>query len=471
MAACPGGQVCWPFHAQVRDELCRTEASIFPFPAEITQKAGQFFAKSEVLTFFFCRFPASCWHFDAKRSFPCSLASFDMQTAQSSPIAPSTGFPPVKIQWSVVALAGLGTLLLAVAAFDTTGWRKAVLALVGVGFGVALYHASFGFTSAWRNFLKDRKGAGLRAQMVLLALTCAVAFPLLGAGEMFGQKIGGFVMPIGISLAVGSFVFGLGMQLGGACASGTLYTAGGGSTRMVVTLIAFIAGSVIATAHLPWWLSLYNVGSFSMIREWGMVEALALNLAVFAGIFWATRWFERRKYGTVEGIGGQGNWLNGPWPKVWGAIALAVLAILTFLIAGRPWGITSAFALWGAKSAHLTGLPIEEWSYWARRTAALDRSLIFDTTSVMNFGIMLGALAASGLAGKYAPQARVPLKSLAAAIIGGLLMGYGARLAFGCNIGAYFSGIASSSLHGWIWALCALPGTLIGIRLRPYFGL
>ena len=57
------------------------------------------------------------------------------------------------------------------------------------------------------------------------------------------------------------------------------------------------------------------------------------------------------------------------------------------------------------------------------------------------------------------------------AVIGGLAMGYGARLAFGCNIGAFFSGIASTSLHGWLWIVCALAGTWIGVRLRPYFGL
>ena len=37
-------------------------------------------------------------------------------------------------------------------------------------------------------------------------------------------------------------------------------------------------------------------------------------------------------------------------------------------------------------------------------------------------------------------------------------MGYGARLAFGCNIGALFSGIASGSLHGWLWMAAALAG-------------
>ena len=47
----------------------------------------------------------------------------------------------------------------------------------------------------------------------------------------------------------------------------------------------------------------------------------------------------------------------------------------------------------------------------------------------------------------------------------------GARLAFGCNIGAFFSGVASTSLHGWLWIVCALAGTWIGVRLRPLFGL
>jgi uncharacterized protein len=84
---------------------------------------------------------------------------------------------------------------------------------------------------------------------------------------------------------------------------------------------------------------------------------------------------------------------------------------------------------------------------------------------------VLGALAAAGLAGRFAPSWRVPARSLAAAVIGGLLLGYGARIAFGCNIGAYFSGIASSSVHGWLWLVSAFAGNAAGTRLRPLFGL
>ena len=54
----------------------------------------------------------------------------------------------------------------------------------------------------------------------------------------------------------------------------------------------------------------------------------------------------------------------------------------------------------------------------------------------------------------------VPLRSAVAAIVGGLLLGYGARLAYGCNIGAYFSGIASGSLHGWVWLVAAFFGNV-----------
>ncbi len=56
-------------------------------------------------------------------------------------------------------------------------------------------------------------------------------------------------------------------------------------------------------------------------------------------------------------------------------------------------------------------------------------------------------------------------------MIDGLLLGYGARLAYGYNIGAFFSGVASGSLHGWVWIACALPGTYVGLKLRPLFGM
>jgi uncharacterized membrane protein YedE/YeeE len=165
--------------------------------------------------------------------------------------------------------------------------------------------------------------------------------------------------------------------------------------------------------------------------------------------------------------------VRGPWSLMHGAVALAALNLLTLLVAGHPWSITYAFALWGAKIIQSVGIPVETWTFWTWPTQArnLNASILAETTSVMNFGIILGSALAAGLAGTFGHNIRTPWRSLLAAAIGGLLMGYGARLAFGCNIGAMFSGIASGSLHGWLWFAAAFGGSYIGIRLRPWFGL
>ncbi len=382
----------------------------------------------------------------------------------------------INVPTSLAAAAGiLGGVALIGAIVDP---RQAALYGLGAALGLVLYHAAFGFTSAWRVFIADRRGEGLRAQMVMLAVASVLFFPVLAAGSLFGQPVAGLVSPAGVSVVFGAFIFGIGMQLGGGCASGTLYTVGGGSTRMLITLAAFIAGSAIGAAHLHWWTALPSLPRISLVEAWGPWTALAVQLAVFAVIAAVTVVLEKRRHGRLVGADpsprqGLARVLRGPWPLVAGAVALALLNFLTLYLAGRPWGITSAFALWGSKIAAATGFDVASWPYWSTpaRQAELNGSVFNDVTSVMDFGIVFGALLAAALAGRFAPVWRVPLRSAIAAVVGGLLLGYGARLAYGCNIGAYFSGIASGSLHGWVWLVAAFFGNVLGTRLRPLFGL
>jgi uncharacterized membrane protein YedE/YeeE len=355
-------------------------------------------------------------------------------------------------------------------------WRQAALFLVGAAAGVVLYHAAFGFTSSWRVFISDRRGAGLRAQMVMLALTCAVFFPIIANGTFFGQAVRGSISPVGVGVAAGAFIFGLGMQLGGGCASGTLFSVGGGSTRMLITLFFFIIGSVIGTAHMGWWTAQPALAATSIVNTMGPWAGLAASLALFGAIYWLTTVAEKQRHGTLvddlKPARGP-RWLTGPWPLVAGAVGLALVNIATLTIGGRPWGVTSAFALWGAKWFAALGVDVASWPYWTTpaQATALKSSVLMDVTSVMDFGIILGALLAAILAGKFAPVLKISGRSLAAAVIGGLLLGYGARIAYGCNIGAYFSGIASGSLHGWLWLVAAFAGNIAGTRLRPLFDL
>ena len=385
---------------------------------------------------------------------------------------------PAASSRAVVAIASALLVGGALALAQAYSWRQGALLLLGGGLGLVLYHALFGFTSAWRVFIADGRGAGLRAQMVMLAIAAILFFPALAHGSLFGQAVHGEYGAVGVSVLVGAFLFGVGMQLGGGCASGTLYTMGGGNTRMLVTLAAFIAGSTVGALQLPWWSAQPNFGAVSLIDQLGWLPALGLSLLLFAGIAAVTVWAEKRRHGRLVGSikarrRGLERFLHGPWPLVAGAVALAIGNFATLYLAGRPWGVTSAFALWGSKIVAATGVDVASWAYWQvpARAQALHESVFADITSVMDFGLVLGAMMAAGLAGKFSPTWSVPARSLVAAVIGGLLLGYGARLAYGCNIGAYFSGISSASLHGWLWLAAAFVGSVLGTRLRPLFGL
>lgn len=370
-------------------------------------------------------------------------------------------------------LAALGAILLLVSLAGLHGGgRMALLAGIGLFAGLSLYHASFGFTAAWRRFILERKSAGLRAQVLMLGVAGLVFFPALAAGSLLGQPVGGFVFPVGVALILGAFLFGLGMQLGGGCGSGTLFTIGGGSVRMVVTLIFFILGSTFASATAETWFAWPKFAGVSIITSLGWLPALGMMLAGLAGFYALVARAEKARHGSLASIRQpETQWLAGPWSLLIGALALALVNIMTLLVSGWPWGITGAFALWGAKIASLFGAKPEMWTFFAGQQEALRASLFADVTSVMDFGIILGAMLAAMLAGKFKPGFAIPARSLAAAVIGGLLLGVGARLGTGCNIGAFFSGTISGSLHGWVWLLFAFAGNVVGVRLRPLFRL
>ncbi len=379
----------------------------------------------------------------------------------------------------VALLSVLGLLALSLFLQHEFALRQAVLFLIGIGLGVTLLHAAFGFTGGWRNLIRERQGAGVRAQLLLLALTSLLFFPLLG-GVLPGLKVAAALGPVGISVLAGAFLFGVGMQLGGGCGSGTLFTVGGGHVRMLITLSFFIVGATLGSAHLHWWTALPSLGAVSLIRSFGWLPALVLQLLVLAGLYAWVRRLEQRRHGVVQPLRGQprGAALSerlvaGPWPLWWGVIALALLNLATLLVAGHPWTITFAFGLWGAKLWAAVGGDPSAWPYWnaGYPAEALAHSVLADTTSLMNFGIILGAVLASALAGRFAPEATLRRRDWLTAVAGGLLLGYGARLAFGCNIGALLAGIASGSVHGWLWLLSGFAGGIVGVRLRTTLGM
>ncbi|MBT5185607.1 MAG: YeeE/YedE family protein [Kordiimonadaceae bacterium] len=370
----------------------------------------------------------------------------------------------------------IGTIILVAIINHTAGMTNALLSMVGVMIGITFVMGNFGFTGGWIAWINRRDGRGLRAQMLILALASALFYPILAQGSLFGNDVTGFVAPIGIAAIFGSFLFGIGMQFGGCCASGVLSWAGAGSVRIFITLFGFIAGSVWGAYDIAFWRSLPGT-PINLTTEFGVVGGLGVTLIICAFVIVLTLFFEKRRYGKIltydadqSQTGRLKRLVQGQWPIIAVILLLVLANFLTLLIAGRPWGVTSAFALWGSKALTVTGADLSGWSYW-NNSEPLNRSIFFDVTSVMNIGIFLGSLIAAQILGTFKLNWNIGLKLVVVSLIGGLMLGYGSRIAYGCNIGAFFSGISSASLSGWIWFVSAFIGNIFGTALKKRMAL
>jgi hypothetical protein len=348
------------------------------------------------------------------------------------------------------------TLIVVVTAavFIIAGPRSALLILTGLGLGMTLEGLRFGFAGPWRLLITERDGRGLIAQFLAIGLCAAVAFPLLAA---FPAELTGAYAPVGLAMIAAAFVFGASMQVVMGCGSGTLVNAGSGNLIALIALVGFIAGSFMGTLHLGWWTALGSLPVYTVQGIFGNTLGLGFTLTgltLMAALVAVCSLPGKRK----------------PPSRLWIAAGLvASLAILNLIIAGQPWGVVYGLGLWGAKIAAAGGVDVASTTFWSTPTHALrlQESLLTDVTSLTNIGLIAGAFVVMRWRRVADAQiAGISSSGWALMLLAGLVMGYSARVAFGCNVGAFFSGVSTGSLHGWVWFFAAFAGSCQGIKLR-----
>ena len=140
------------------------------------------------------------------------------------------------------------------------------------------------------------------------------------------------------------------------------------------------------------------------------------------------------------------------WPMWVGGLLFGALNVFMFAYE-KAWSVSDG---------------VRNWGNWFFNTIEVSEMIIIEphlfTTSILNFGIIVGAMA-SALLSKQFQVRGAPARELIKALIGGILMGIGSVLSFGCNIGGFFSAISALSLAGVAMMAGLMIGAFIGLKL------
>lgn len=151
------------------------------------------------------------------------------------------------------------------------------------------------------------------------------------------------------------------------------------------------------------------------------------------------------------------------WKPTSTVLLAGVLSSFYFGITGTFWAVTGELTRWGGHLLQLFGLQPESWGYF--KIIHLEGNVFTRIDGLMILGMLTGCFSAALWANNFKirfPKSKVRVFQ---AITGGIIAGYGARLAMGCNLAAFFTGIPQFSLHAWLFALATALGSYFGAKV------
>lgn len=372
----------------------------------------------------------------------------------------------------VVAVVGLSLWLQQAGGYGT----PAVLSLwFGVGLGVVFERGRFCFFCILRECFEERNSTGIYA--ILAALAVGGLGYVLVAGAFLPDPSrgrlppGAHIGPISPVLVAGGVAFGVGMCLAGGCISGLLYRVGEGYSRAPIGLLGVLLGfglgfyswntlylSFIAQAPV-WWLPAWL----------GYGGALALHLAILGGVaVWLLPFLPNLPARAAQPISlsSIGAALFGTrWnPLPTGALVGVIGAVAYFRV--EPLGVTAQLGSISRTVLHDAGaLPARLYGLDTLAGCATQVGQAITTNGWLIGGLVAGSFAAALLANRFQISSITPRNS-GTALLGGILMGWGAMVSLGCTVGVLLSGISVFALSGWVFTLAMLAGVWLGLRLR-----
>lgn len=372
------------------------------------------------------------------------------------------------------ALAVILVFLGAVFFLRSSHAEAAVTASFGFYAGYVMQRSRFCFAGAFRDPFLIKNTALARAVLLALFVT-TTGFTAVNFLSTSHLLTGGKIYPVGIHTVVGGVLFGFGMVIAGNCLSGCLVRLGEGYLMQWATLAGLIGGSIAGSGNLGWWneLSIARSPAVFLPGLTGWPLALLLQYALIGGLYCFALVLEHRPPNlrqhfvqALEQFKPAAWFRQRYWPYLVGAAALGLGNTLLFYQWGRPWGLSGGIAHFAGWLCGLIGLNPLKWPYFNNPYFYQTSQYLLNHPLVYLAAAMIcGSLFACLRHREFRIRRPRSAKYMLSALCGGLLMGYSARIAMGCNIGGFLSGAGSFSLHGWVLGFAFLGGAYLGGKI------
>lgn len=361
-----------------------------------------------------------------------------------------------------------------------TGPTASFALLTGVSLGILFERGRFCFYCIFRDLFEKRNSRGTYSILVALAVGLvgyAIVFSLrLPVPQPGDLAPGAHVGPVSLSLVLAGFTFGLGVVISGGCIGGHLYRLGEGSLRALPALAGAILGFGLGFLT---WNAMATTFTLNAPVPWlpaaaGYVPAVILQLAILIAVgVWLLKWnppVEARAERVIDATEIRRTLFFKRWPALLTGALVGIVGVLYYLRVG-PLGVTSQLS-------SLTRTGLDEAGLLPETLVGLDGALAGCVALVVEtitengwliIGIVLGSLLAA-LPGRRFRIEPLTVRGTGTAVVGGVLLGWGAVTGLGCTIGVFLSGIHASAGSGWVFAISLVLALGLGFRLGLHRG-
>ena len=391
--------------------------------------------------------------------------------------------------------------------------------LAGVGFGYALTRAFMGFAGS-----VNRAYNGGSTKLMRILAYMFLGTSILSAAFLYNADAASYdlwINQVNSGLIIGGLMFGFGMTFSVCCASGVLTDVITGFSRGFITLIFFGMGVFLGFPfqRAAIWVQESGISTDWIRKSWVTSETGAklsggvyfpdlfkwdgldgyLGAVVLTGILSGIVIYMSKKYeqnrkiaGTFTGVPSEieqckilSDCDSGvtefklvsedtytrlfvkPWTMGTGASVIAVIFTLLMGVTKAGWGASTPYGWWFGRLLMVFGVSPESLSNFSNFPTKFYTMPFFDhPINVQNIGIMVGTVICLLLAGTFTAtvtsEIKITFKQGTLYAMGGLFMGFGTRLANGCNVGALYTPIANFSLSGWIFFAALVGGGILG---------